>query len=388
MRPIDFTTNLPSYAHFARDDVQPPTPVQHPFGPLITQLIEARGLTRTFLNDSNLANQLSGCLAAPRTLYHLLNYLGRQGRPDINVLYLGAEVYECLDQGRWFSLYHQLNPLAPLPNITVIGPGLANLKVMDQATSLSQQLQIDTPPCIEAVYPTTLQAAVNSHQQLRIRIERDYFDLVVLHQPGTIDPGGSWLIDAGMPWLLEVARPRIAGTAFCVSDLVIDLQLTSASNRHLRPPQVNPEPHQQRYFNDLAPNSRWGHLLWALAEPGDDIWTVSRNSHTELLDQLFTDMDATYRQLDDHDLRGTLPCGLPGDWQPDNNHMALASGWQLDTQKKTIRIDTGRRRFDAPLPPACLDLINPGMHPIERARMALDAVRLVVADLIGAIAAD
>jgi hypothetical protein len=383
MSAINFYEPLTSHVHFARDHIIPPPRVRPPeFSTVMISFLDQIGLTATCQHYPFQANQLSGCLAAPRTLLHLLDYLGQNPRRAMNVLYLGAGVYESFDQGRWFSLYHKLHPRAPKPALTLVGPDLVELdEVAGSLTPAAQACQLAryAEPCISATHPFTLEEAVERSSKLQSQIDSGYFDLIIMHQPGWGAPNRSWVEDEAVSHVLEAHHDRVVGTAFCATDLVLDTPIMLMRRRFFQRPQVNPEPHQSRYLDHQYPNSRWGHVMWSLTDRHDQAWEPMRDIDPNMLCKVIDTMLSGLDRLSAANLLADRGEGFPGEWLPDNKRMAMAPGWTLDASTRMIRVDTPALQGDIPMPQfPDLDPLEPGIPASLRMGISTALVSLLV----------
>jgi hypothetical protein len=168
---------------------------------------------------------------------------------QINILIIGAEWYDALDNGRWYQLISDFCGSSFKVEATLVGPDL--FRESDRQTRLS--------PMVSTLYP---EAVIIKSRLEDAKIELSSFDLFVLFQPGFESHPREWMKGV-LPLIAKTGKPIMA-TSFNRDEYAMDVKCLEASGY-----SVEAEPHESPFFlhqqGDVNGVLQWGRVLYKIS---------------------------------------------------------------------------------------------------------------------------
>jgi len=190
-------------------------------------------------------------LAAPLAIAtFILRYVPRLcNHGKINILVIGAEWFDALDNGRWYQLISDLCGSSFKVEATLVGPDV--FMENDRQTRLSSMVNSRYP---EAVI---IKARVED-----ATIDLSAFDLFVFFQPGMECHQREWM-EGALPRIVKTGKPIMA-TSFNRDEYAMDVKYLEAHGY-----AVEGEPLENPFFIQhhgvVNGVSQWGRVLYKIA---------------------------------------------------------------------------------------------------------------------------
>jgi len=176
----------------------------------------------------------------------------------INILVIGAEWFDALDNGRWYQLISDFCGSSFKVEATLIGPDV--FMENDRQTRLSNMVRTRYPEAV--IIKSRLEDA---------QIDLSSFDLFVFFQPGIQFHQREWM-EGTLPLIVKTGK-TIMATSFDRDEYAMDVQSLEAYGY-----SVEGEPLENPFFlqhhGDVNCVSHWGRVLYKITPvlpPSDNI---------------------------------------------------------------------------------------------------------------------
>ena len=167
----------------------------------------------------------------------------------INILVIGAEWYDAMDNGCWYQLISDFCGTSFKVEATLVGPDI--FIENDRKTRLS--------PMVRTGYP---EAVIIKSRLEDAKIDLSSFDLFVFFQPGIECHQREW-IEGELPLVAKSGKP-IMVTTFNRDEYAMDVKHLEASGY-----SVEGEPYENPFFlqqhGAVSGVSQWGRILYKIA---------------------------------------------------------------------------------------------------------------------------
>jgi hypothetical protein len=207
-------------------------------------------------------------LAAPLAISAFILRLAPQlcNLEKINILVIGAEWFDALDNGCWYQLISDFCDSSFKIEATLVGPDL--YEEIGRQTRLSSM--------VSARYP---EAAIVESRLVDANMDLSPFDLFVFFNPGIERHHSEWMKN-DLPLIAKTGKPIMA-TAFHRDEYAMEVKYLEAYGY-----SVEGEPLENPFFLQPQGNingvSQWGHVLYKISPvlpPSDQIVdTVALNN--------------------------------------------------------------------------------------------------------------
>jgi hypothetical protein len=166
----------------------------------------------------------------------------------INILVIGAEWFDALDNGRWYQLISDFCDSSFKVEATLVGP--------DFFEEIARQTKMG--PMVSARYP---EAVIVESSLVDANIDLSSFDLFVFFHPGIERHHSEWMKD-DLPLIAKTGKPIMA-TAYHRDEYAIEVKYLEAYGY-----SVEGEPLETQFFlqlhGDINDVSQWGHVLYKI----------------------------------------------------------------------------------------------------------------------------
>jgi hypothetical protein len=167
----------------------------------------------------------------------------------INILVIGAEWYDAMDNGCWYQLISDFCGSSFKVEATLVGPDI--FMENDRKTRLSSMVRNGYPEAV--IIKSRLEDA---------KIDLSSFDLFVFFQPGIGCHQHEWM-EGALPRIVKTGKPIMA-TAFHRDEYAMDVKHLEASGY-----SVEGEPYENPFFlqqhGAVDGVLQWGRILYKIA---------------------------------------------------------------------------------------------------------------------------
>ena len=167
----------------------------------------------------------------------------------INILVIGAEWFDALDNGRWYQSISDLCDSSFKVEVTLIGPDVYSEN--DCQTMLSPMVKIRYPEAV--IIKSRLEDA---------KIDLSSFDLFVFFQHGIECQQREWM-KCALPLIVKTGKPIMA-TSFHRDAYEMDVKHVEAFGYSVEGDPIE-NPLNLQYQGDISGVSKWGHILYKIA---------------------------------------------------------------------------------------------------------------------------
>lgn len=176
----------------------------------------------------------------------------------INILVIGAEWFDALDNGSWYQLIPYFCDSSIKVDATLVGPDL--FEEIDRKTRLNYMVRADYPEAV--IIKSRLEDA---------NIDLSSFDLFVIYHPGIECLKREWM-EGALPLIVKTGKPIMA-TSFRLDEYAMEVKYLETYGY-----SVAGEPFENPFFlqhhGDVNGVSLWGNILYKIASvlpPSDHI---------------------------------------------------------------------------------------------------------------------
>jgi hypothetical protein len=226
--------------------------------PIILKHNEWKSLLRAFKDNRKLSfitttapPEQKLVLAAPLAISTFILHYTPQlcNLEKINILVIGAEWFDALDNGRWYQLISDFCGSSFKVEATLVGPDL--FEEIDRKTRLNFMVRADYP-----------EAVITKSRLVDANLDISSFDLFVFFHPGIERHQREWM-EGALPLIVKTGKPIMA-TSFHLDEYATEVKYLEAYGY-----AVEGEPLENPFFlqhhGDINGVSLWGHVLYKIA---------------------------------------------------------------------------------------------------------------------------